>query len=139
MLGHKNFITCVLALSGLREHFYHSHSARSRTGACRATRTTIAKVNSLIDAAVIEELLSAQPGRRTDRPWSCAVAQPAARPSWSLQGIRVCFDCRSISEHARIFYFQNGVTTLFTGVGGCRAISIVVSKLLFPHRTVYGR
>jgi polyphosphate kinase len=104
----QNFNHLVLAPTGLREHFIAL--IRREVEQARAGRPAriIAKVNSLIDAAVIEALYKAdQAGVRIDL---IVRGMCSLRPGLEgvSEGIRVVSIIDRYLEHARIFYFQNG-------------------------------
>lgn len=98
----------ALAPIGLREHFVAL--IRHETDHARAGRLAriIAKVNSLIDAAVIEELyLASQAGVKIDLivRGMCSLRAGVAGLS---ENIRVVSIIDRYLEHARAFYFHNG-------------------------------
>jgi polyphosphate kinase len=100
----QKFHHLVLAPSGLREHFVtliRNEAAHARSG---EPARIIAKVNSLIDATVIEELYAArQAGVQIDL---IVRGMCSLRPGDS--GIGVVSIVDRYLEHARVFYFQNG-------------------------------
>jgi polyphosphate kinase len=105
----QKFHHLVLAPSGLREHFITLIRREAEHARSGETARIIAKVNSLIDAAVIEELYAArQAGVQIDL---------IVRGMCSLQpgdsGIRVVSIVDRYLEHARVFYFQNGGSDSF--------------------------
>jgi polyphosphate kinase len=104
---HK-FNHLILAPTGLREYFLNA--VRKETEHARAGRNAriIAKLNSLIDERVIEELYQAsQAGVQIDL---IVRGMCSLRPS--VPGLSERIRCISIIdrylEHARIFYFHNG-------------------------------
>ncbi len=109
----QKFHHLVLAPTGLREHFIdliRNEAERARAG---EPARIVAKVNSLIDAAVIEQLyLASQAGVQIDL---IVRGMCSLRPG--LQGvserIRVISIVDRYLEHARIFYFHNGGTPTF--------------------------
>ena len=104
----QKFHHLVLAPSSLREHFVtliRREAEHARTG---QPARIIAKVNSLIDAAVIKELYDAsQAGVQIDL---IVRGMCSLRPGLDgvSEGIRVVSIVDRYLEHARIFYFQNG-------------------------------
>ena len=98
----------ALAPTGLREHFValiRSEAEHARAG---LAARIIAKVNSLIDTAVIEELyLASQAGVKIDLivRGMCSLCPGVAGLS---ENIRVVSIIDRYLEHGRAFYFQNG-------------------------------
>jgi polyphosphate kinase len=100
----QKFHHLVLAPSALREHFVTLIRREAEHARSGQPARIIAKVNSLIDGPVIEELYAAgQAGVQIDL---------IVRGMCSLQpggsGIRVVSIVDRYLEHARVFYFQNG-------------------------------
>jgi polyphosphate kinase len=104
----QKFHHLALAPTGLREHFIgliHNEAEQARAG---NPARIIAKVNSLIDAAVIEQLYSAsQAGVEIDL---LVRGMCSLRPGIHglSDSIRVVSIVDRYLEHARIFYFHNG-------------------------------
>jgi len=104
----QKFHHLALAPTGLREHFIvliQNEAERARLG--RPARI-IAKVNSLIDAAVIEQIyLASQAGVEIDL---IVRGMCSLRPGIQdvSENIRVISIVDRYLEHARIFYFHNG-------------------------------
>jgi polyphosphate kinase len=97
-----------LAPSGLREHFVKLIRNEAEQARAGQPARIIAKVNSLIDAEVIEELYDAcRAGVQIDLivRGMCSL-QPTL--DGASAGIRVVSIVDRYLEHARIFYFQNG-------------------------------
>jgi polyphosphate kinase len=103
----QKFHHLVLAPIGLREHFINS--IRKESEHARAGRPTriIAKVNSLIDQAIIEELYTAsQAGVKIDLIVRGMCSLRPGVPGAS-ENIRVVSIVDRYLEHARVFYFHN--------------------------------
>ena len=104
----QKFHHLALAPTGLREHFIgliQNEAEQARLG--RPARI-IAKVNSLIDAAVIEQLyLASQAGVEIDL---IVRGMCSLRPGIQdvSENMRVISIVDRYLEHARIFYFHNG-------------------------------
>src|SRR5215468_3229469 len=109
----QKFHHLALAPSGLREYFValiRWEAERARAG---QPARIIAKVNSLIDTAIIKELYGAsQAGVDIDLivRGMCSL-RPGLRGV--SEGIRVVSIVDRYLEHARIFYFQNGGNDTF--------------------------
>jgi polyphosphate kinase len=104
----QKFHHLLLAPMGLREDFLTQ--IRREADHARAGRPArvIAKVNSLIDPAVIEELyLASQAGVQIDLVVRGMCSLRPGLPGIS-ERIRVISIVDRYLEHARIFYFQNG-------------------------------
>jgi polyphosphate kinase len=109
----QKFHHLALAPTGLREHFIgliRNETEQARVG---KPARIIAKVNSLIDGPVIEQLyLASQAGVKIDL---IVRGMCSLRPG--LQGvsenIRVISIVDRYLEHARIFYFHNGGSPTF--------------------------
>lgn len=104
----QKFHHLALAPTGLREHFIGLIQKEGEQARAGKPGRIIAKVNSLIDAAVIEQLyLASQAGAQIDL---IVRGMCSLRPG--LQGIseriRVISVVDRYLEHARIFYFHNG-------------------------------
>jgi polyphosphate kinase len=104
----QKFHHLVLAPSRLREYFIGLIRKEAEQARAGQPARIIAKVNSLIDTPVIEELyLASQAGVQIDL---IVRGMCSLRPG--LQGIseriRVISIVDRYLEHARIFYFQNG-------------------------------
>ena len=103
----QKFHHLALAPTGLREHFIgliRNEAEQARSG---KPARIIAKVNSLIDAAVIEQLyLASQAGVQIDLivRGMCSLRPRLEQLS---ERIRVISIVDRYLEHARIFYFQN--------------------------------
>jgi polyphosphate kinase len=109
----QKFHHLVLAPSGLREHFVTLIRGEAEQARAGRPARIIAKVNSLIDTAVIEELYKAnQAGVRIDL---IVRGMCSLRPGLDgvSEGIRVISIVDRYLEHARIFYFQNGGNDTF--------------------------
>jgi polyphosphate kinase len=94
--------------SGLREHFVTLIRREAEQARAGQPARIIAKVNSLIDPAVIKELYDAcQAGVQIDL---IVRGMCSLRPGLDgmSEGIRVISIVDRYLEHARIFYFQNG-------------------------------
>ena len=104
----QRFHHLVLAPTGLREHFVdliRNEAEEARAG--KAARI-IAKVNSLIDDSVIEELYAAsRAGVQIDLIVRGMCSLRPGLPGVS-ERIRVTSIVDRYLEHARIFYFENG-------------------------------
>jgi polyphosphate kinase len=103
----QKFHHLVLAPGGLREHFLTLIRREAEQARAGQSARIIAKVNSLIDRAVIEELYAArQAGVEIDL---IVRGMCSLRPSLEggSDGIRVVSIVDRYLEHARIFYFQN--------------------------------
>jgi polyphosphate kinase len=109
----QRFHHLVLAPTGLREHFVdliRNEAEQARAG--KAARI-IAKMNSLIDDSVIEELYAAsRAGVQIDLivRGMCSLRPGLERVS---ERIRVTSIVDRYLEHARVFYFHNGGTPTF--------------------------
>jgi polyphosphate kinase len=104
----QKFHHLILAPMDLREHFIGLIQQEAEQARAGQPARIIAKVNSLIDAAVIEQLyLASQAGVQIDL---IVRGMCSLRPG--LQGvserIRVISIVDRYLEHARIFYFHNG-------------------------------
>src|SRR6185436_757792 len=109
----QKFHHLVLAPSGLREHFIDLIRNEAEQARAGKPARMIAKVNSLIDDAVIEELYAAnRAGVQIDL---IVRGMCSLRPG--LEGvserIRVISIVDRYLEHARVFYFQNGGAPTF--------------------------
>jgi polyphosphate kinase len=109
----QKFHHLVLAPNHLREYFIGLIRKEAEQAGAGQSARIIAKVNSLIDAPVIEELyLASQAGVQIDL---IVRGMCSLRPG--LQGvserIRVISIVDRYLEHARIFYFQNGGNPTF--------------------------
>jgi polyphosphate kinase len=109
----QRFHHLVLAPTGLREHFVdliRNEAEEARAG--KAARI-IAKVNSLIDDSVIEELYAAsRAGVQIDLIVRGMCSLRPGLPGVS-ERIRVTSIVDRYLEHARVFYFHNGGTPTF--------------------------
>jgi polyphosphate kinase len=104
----QKFNHLLMAPTGLREHFISC--IRREAGHARAGQPAriIAKLNSLIDPAVIEELyLASQAGAQIDLIVRGMCSLRPGLPGVS-ERIRVVSIVDRYLEHARIFYFHNG-------------------------------
>jgi len=104
----QKFHHLVLAPSGLREHFITLIRREAEQARAGHPARIIAKVNSLIDPAIIKELYAAsQAGVQIDL---IVRGMCSLRPGLHgvSEGIRVVSIVDRYLEHARIFYFQNG-------------------------------
>ena len=104
----QEFNHLLLAPTGLREHFIaciRNEVAHARAG---QPARLIAKVNSLIDPAIIDELyLASQAGVEVDLIVRGMCSLRPGVPGIS-ERIRVISIIDRYLEHARIFYFHNG-------------------------------
>jgi polyphosphate kinase len=109
----QTFHHLILAPLGLREHcigLIRNEAEHARAG---QPARIIAKVNSLIDGAIIEQLyLASQAGVQIDLivRGMCSLRPGLDRIS---ERIRVVSIVDRYLEHARIFYFQNGGNPTF--------------------------
>src|SRR5262245_31209462 len=104
----QGFHYLVLAPSALREHFINLIRREADQAAAGQPARIIAKVNSLIDSAIIKELYNAsQAGVQIDLIVRGMCSLRPDVPGMS-EGIRVVSIVDRYLEHARIFYFQNG-------------------------------
>jgi polyphosphate kinase len=109
----QKFHHLVLAPTGLREHFIdliRNEAEQARAG--KAARI-MAKLNSLIDESVIEELYAAsEAGVQIDLlvRGMCSLRPAVAGVS---ERIRVISIVDRYLEHARVFYFHNGGNPTF--------------------------
>lgn len=104
----QKFNHLLLAPIGLREHFIAYIRREAEHARAGRPARIIAKVNSLIDEAVIEELyLASQAGVQVDLivRGMCSLRPGLAGVS---ERIRVISIIDRYLEHARIFYFGNG-------------------------------
>jgi polyphosphate kinase len=104
----QRFHHLVLAPTGMREHFIALIQKEAEQARAGKPARIIAKLNSLIDSAIIEQLyLASQAGVQIDL---IVRGMCTLRPG--LQGIseriRVISLVDRYLEHARIFYFHNG-------------------------------
>jgi len=104
----QTFHHLVLAPMDLQEHFIGLIRQEAEQARARQPARIIAKMNSLIDAAVIEQLyLAGQAGVQIDLivRGMCSLRPGLEKVS---ERIRVISIVDRYLEHARIFYFQNG-------------------------------
>jgi polyphosphate kinase len=104
----QKFHHLALAPTGLREHFIGLIQQEAEQARAGKPARIIAKVNSLIDAAVIEQLyLASQAGVQIDL---IVRGMCSLRPGLQeiSERIRVISIVDRYLEHARIFYFHNG-------------------------------
>ena len=104
----QKFHHLVLAPIGLREHFISLIRKEAEQARAGQPARIIAKVNSLIDAALIEQLyLASQAGVQIDLivRGMCSLRPGLEKVS---ERIRVVSIVDRYLEHARIFYFHNG-------------------------------
>jgi polyphosphate kinase len=109
----QTFHHLVLAPMNLREHFISLIRKEAEQARAGQPARIIAKVNSLIDAAVIEQLyLASQAGVQID-----LIVRGMCSLRSGLKGvserIRVVSIVDRYLEHARIFYFHNGGNPTF--------------------------
>src|SRR6266850_2068139 len=103
----------ALAPIGLREHFIALIRQETEQARAGVSARIIAKVNSLIDGAVIEELYAAsQAGVKIDL---IVRGMCSLRPGIEgvSENIRVVSIIDRYLEHARVFYFHNGGNPTF--------------------------
>ena len=104
----QKFHHLLLAPMGLRDNFIaciHREAEHARAG---QPASIVAKVNSLIDPAIIEELyVASQAGVHIDLIVRGMCSLRPGLPGTS-ERIRVLSIVDRYLEHARIFYFQNG-------------------------------
>ena len=103
----QKFHHLLLAPSGLREHFITLIRREAEQARAGHPARIIAKVNSLIDPAIIKEVYAAsQAGVQIDL---IVRGMCSLRPGLHgvSEGIRVVSIVDRYLEHARIFYFQN--------------------------------
>ena len=102
-----------MAPSGLREYFVALIRREAEHARDGQPARIIAKVNSLIDTAIIKELYGAsQAGVRIDLIVRGMCSLRPGLPGVS-DGIQVVSIVDRYLEHARIFYFQNGGNDTF--------------------------
>ena len=104
----QKFHHLALAPTGLREHFLVLIQTEAKQARLGRPARIIAKVNSLIDAAIIEQLyLAGQAGVEIDL---LVRGMCSLRPGIQdvSENIRVISIVDRYLEHARIFYFHNG-------------------------------
>jgi polyphosphate kinase len=109
----QKFHHLALAPMGLRQHFIGLIRQEAEQARAGQPARIIAKVNSLIDGAVIEQLyLASQAGVQIDLivRGMCSL-RPGLRGV--SEGIRVVSIIDRYLEHARIFYFHNGGNPTF--------------------------
>jgi polyphosphate kinase len=110
----QKFHHLALAPMGLRQHFIRLIRQEAEQARAGQPARIIAKVNSLIDGAVIEQLyLASQAGVQIDLivRGMCSL-RPGLRGV--SEGIRVVSIIDRYLEHARIFYFHNGGNPTFS-------------------------
>ena len=104
----QKFHHLLLAPLGLREHFLGAVRKEIEHARAGKPARLIAKVNSLIDPALIEELyLASQAGVQIDLIVRGMCSLRPGLPGIS-ERIRVVSVVDRYLEHARIFYFHNG-------------------------------
>src|SRR5262245_54516831 len=109
----QSFHHLVLAPSGLREHFIKLIRREAEQAHAGKPARIIAKVNSLIDSAIIKALYDAsQAGVRIDLIVRGMCSLRPGLPGVS-ESIRVVSIVDRYLEHARIFYFKNGGNDTF--------------------------
>jgi polyphosphate kinase len=104
----QKFHHLALAPTGLREHFIALIQTEAEQARMGRPARIIAKVNSLIDAAIIKQLyLASQAGVKIDL---IVRGMCGLRPGIQdvSENIRVISIVDRYLEHARIFYFHNG-------------------------------
>ena len=109
----QKFHHLALAPMSLRQHFIRLIRQEAEQARAGQPARIIAKVNSLIDGAVIEQLyLASQAGVQIDLivRGMCSL-RPGLRGV--SEGIRVVSIIDRYLEHARIFYFHNGGNPTF--------------------------
>jgi len=103
----------ALAPIGLREHFIALIRQETEQARAGVSARIIAKVNSLIDGAVIEQLYAAsQAGVKIDLIVRGMCSLRPGIPGVS-ENIRVVSIIDRYLEHARVFYFHNGGNPTF--------------------------
>jgi polyphosphate kinase len=109
----QKFHHLALAPTGLREHFIGLIQKEAEQARAGKRSRIIAKVNSLIDAAIIEQLyLASEAGVQIDLIVRGMCSLRPGLPGVS-ERIRVISIVDRYLEHARIFYFQNGGTPTY--------------------------
>jgi polyphosphate kinase len=104
----QKFHHLVLAPTGLREHFLKQIQGEAEQARLGRSARLIAKVNSLIDPAIIEQLyLASQAGVEIDLIVRGMCSLRPGIPGVS-ERIRVISIVDRYLEHARAFYFHNG-------------------------------
>jgi len=104
----QKFNHLILAPIALREHFLAHIRKEAEQARAGQPASIIAKVNSLIDPALIEELyLASQAGVQIDLLVRGMCSLRPGLPGVS-ERIRVVSIIDRYLEHARIFYFHNG-------------------------------
>ncbi|MGH7836111.1 MAG: RNA degradosome polyphosphate kinase, partial [Candidatus Binatia bacterium] len=104
----QKFNHLFMAPTGLREHFISCIRREADHARAGQPARIIAKVNSLIDPAVIEEIyLASQAGAQIDLIVRGMCSLRPGLPEVS-ERIRVVSIVDRYLEHARIFYFHNG-------------------------------
>jgi len=109
----QKFYHLVLAPTDLREHFIGLIQNEAEQARAGKPARLIAKVNSLIDVSVIEQLyLASQAGVQIDL---IVRGMCSLRPGLkgASENIRVVSIVDRYLEHARIFYFHNGGSPTF--------------------------
>jgi polyphosphate kinase len=103
----QKFHHLLLAPVGLREHFISSIRREADHARAGQSARVIAKINSLVDPSVIDELyLASQAGVEIDLIVRGMCSLSPGLPGIS-ERIRVISIIDRYLEHARIFYFQN--------------------------------
>ena len=103
----QKFQQLLLAPTGLREHFVNCIRKEKEHASSGDSARIIAKVNSLTDPAIIDELYSAsQAGVQIDLIVRGMCSLSPGVPGVS-ENIRVISIIDRYLEHARIFYFHN--------------------------------
>jgi polyphosphate kinase len=124
----QKFHHLLLAPTGLRDYFMACIRKEAELARAGQPARIVAKVNSLVDPAIIEELyLASQAGVQIDLIVRGMCSIRPGVPGLS-EHIRVLSIVDRYLEHARIFYFQNG------GSPTCLLASADWMQRNFDHR-----
>jgi polyphosphate kinase len=124
----QKFHHLLLAPTGLRDYFMACIRKEAELARAGQPARIVAKVNSLVDPAIIEELyLASQAGVQIDLIVRGMCSIRPGVPGLS-EHIRVLSIVDRYLEHARIFYFQNGGSPI------CLLASAEWMQRNFDHR-----